>query len=81
MSQQTNTATPASTSNVIASALTNTTTVSNAGKEFSTAPDTIQLKRKKNLYDTHSNSSNSFKLFNHLQYQCDYSLIEKQPYV
>ena len=39
-------------------------------KEFSTAPDVIQLKKFK-----------GFKLFNHLQYQCDYSAINKLPYV
>ena len=38
-------------------------------KEFTTAQDTIQLKK----------GSKGFKLFNHLQYQCDYSIIEKLP--
>jgi hypothetical protein len=39
-------------------------------KEFSQAPDVIQLKKFK-----------GFKLFNHLQYICDYSSIYKLPYV
>jgi len=37
-------------------------------KEFITAPDTIQLKKFK-----------GFKLFNHLQFQCDFSQIDKLP--
>jgi hypothetical protein len=45
-----------------------TSSLQSTNKEFTTAPDTIQLKKFK-----------GFKLFNHLQFQCDFSQIDKLP--